>query len=127
MRGKARPPFYSDGVLWLLIVVPLLVAAGTSALLVWREMAAANGRRGRGTPTAAGFGRGGRATPVEASTEPALKTFLEPDYWRPLWLRALRIAALALLMAAAAAAIAVVLLTLGRWVDDLIRNFVAEG
>jgi hypothetical protein len=114
-------------VVWLLIVVPLLVAAGISALLVWRETAAANGTRGRGAPRAAGFGRGGRATPVEASTEPALKTFLEPDYWRPLWLRALRIGALALLMAAAAAAIAVVLLTLGRWVDDLIRNFVAEG
>ncbi|HEX9311976.1 MAG TPA: hypothetical protein VGA30_04005 [Actinomycetota bacterium] len=122
-----RPPFYSDGVLWLLIVVPLLVAAGTSALLVWHEMAAANGTRGRGTPTAAGFGRGGRATPVEASTEPALKTFLEPDYWRPLWVRALRIGALALLMAAAAAAIAVVLFTLGRWAGDALRNFVSKG
>ncbi|MFL5799572.1 MAG: hypothetical protein ACJ77A_16775 [Actinomycetota bacterium] len=112
---------------WLLIVVPLVVAGGTSALLVWRETAAANGTRARGAPRAAGFGRGGRATPVEASTEPALKTFLEPDYWRPLWLRALRIGALALLMAAAAAVIAFGLLTLGRWVGDAIRSFVEKG
>jgi hypothetical protein len=115
-------------VLWVVIVVPLAVAAGTSALLVWRETAAANGSRVKGAPKAAGFGRGGQPTPMEAaSNEAGLKSFLEPDYWRPLWLRALRIVGLALLMAAAAAAIAIGLYALGRWAGDALRNYVNKG
>jgi hypothetical protein len=114
-------------VVWLLILVPLLVAAGTSALLVWRETAAANGNRARGTPKAAGFGSGGRPTPMEGSTEAGLKTFLEPDYWRPGWLRALRILVLFLLMAAAAAVISTGLYLLGRWAGEAIKNFVTQG
>jgi hypothetical protein len=115
-------------VVWLLIVVPLLVAGGTSALLVWRETAAANGAaRARGAPRAAGFGQGGQPTPMEGSGEAGLKTFLEPDYWRPAWIRALRIVMLAVIMAAAATAIAVALYLLGRWAGDAIRNFVTKG
>ena len=114
--------------LWLLIIVPLLVAAGTSALLVWRETAAANGAaRERGAPRAAGFGRGGQPTPMERSGEAGLKTFLEPDYGRPGWARALRVVVLAAVIAAAATAIAIALYVLGRWAGDAIRNFVSQG
>jgi hypothetical protein len=114
-------------VVWVVILVALLVAGGTSALLVWREAAAASAARIRGAPKAAGFGQGGEPTPVERSGEVALKSFLEPDYWRSPWLRALRILFLALLMAAAAAAVAAALFVLGRWAGETLRRFVIQG
>jgi hypothetical protein len=91
---------------FLLIVVPLAVAAATSVLLVRREAAASAGTATRHTPRAAGFGRGGQPLPVESSGDAGLSSLLEPDYYRPAWLRLLRIVVLAVLLAATAAAIA---------------------
>jgi hypothetical protein len=92
-------------VFFVLIVLPLAVAAATSVLLVRREAAASAGTATRHTPRAAGFGRGGQPLPVEPG-DAGLSSLLEPDYYRPAWVRLLRIVVLAVLLAATAAAIA---------------------
>jgi hypothetical protein len=115
-------------VLFFLIVMPLVVAAGTSLLLVRREASTATGTALRHPPRAAGFGSGGRPVPVAPESHDAgLDTLLEPDYYRPWWLRALRIAVLAALLGVAAAAIAAGIYELGKLAGQALKDFVTKG
>jgi hypothetical protein len=110
-------------VLFWWIVVPLVVAGGTSLALVRRETAAAAGSVVRHPPSATGFGRGGRPVPVESNGDAGLATLLEPPIHRPLWVRSLRVLALAMLMVAAAAVIAGAIFEIGKWVGDALKSF----
>jgi hypothetical protein len=114
-------------VFFLLIVVPLAVAAATSVLLARREAAAGAGTATKHTPRAAGFGRGGQPVPVEYSGEPGLPALLEPDYYRPVWLRLLRALVLAVLLTATAAGIAAGIFFLLRAVGLALKSFVTGG
>ncbi len=121
-------PNYSDDVLIWMIVVPLVVAGGTSLFLVRREAAAAAaGTALKHPPRAAGFGLGGQPVPVESNGDAGLKTLLEPDYYRPWWLRVLRFLVLAVLVAIVAAIVAGGIYEIGRWVGQSLKDFVTKG
>ena len=113
--------------LLVLIVLPIAVAAGISLLLVRREAAVSAGMATKHQPRAAGFGQGGRPVPVEPSGDVGLKSMLEPDYWRPGWLRALRVLVLAVLLAVAATAIAAGVFLLLRVAAQAFVKFVTNG
>jgi hypothetical protein len=120
-------PNYSGDVFIWMIVVPLALAAGISLLLVRREATAAAGSALKHPPRAAGFGRGGQPVPVEPNGDSGLKALLEPDYYRPWWLHALRFLALALLVAFVAAVIAFGIYEMGRWVGQTLKDFITRG
>jgi hypothetical protein len=120
-------PNYSGDVLIWMIVVPLAVAGATSLLLVRREAATAAGSGVKHSPRAAGFGHGGQPVPVEANGDAGLKSLLQPDYYRPWWLRLLRFLALAVLVAVVAAIVAAGIYEIGRWVGQVLKDFVARG
>jgi len=113
--------------LLLLIVVPLAVAAGISLLLVRREAALGAGTATKHQPRAAGFGQGGRPVPVDGSGDVGLNSLLEPDYWRPGWLRALRVLVLAVIVAVAGTAIAAGIFFLLRMLAQAFIDYVTGG
>lgn len=112
--------------LLFLIVVPVVVAAGTAALLARREAAASASPGAKHQPRAAGFGIGGQPVPVERSGD-GLRTLIEPDYFRPWWLRMLRVVVLAVLLTGAAAVAAAAVYVLGKWAGDALKSFVSSG
>ena len=107
--------------LLFLIVLPMVVAGGISVLLARREAATSASPATKHTPRAAGFGLGGQAVPIDRGD--GLRTLLEPDYYRPWWLRALRLVGLAVLLTAVAAVLAAALYFLGRWAGEALRSF----
>jgi hypothetical protein len=113
--------------LLLLIVVPIVVAAGISLLLVRREAALSAGTTAKHQPRAAGFGQGGRPLPVDTSGDTGLKSLLEPDYWRPGWLRALRVLVLAIVVTVAGTAIAAGIFLLLRMAAQAFIDYVTGG
>jgi hypothetical protein len=113
--------------LLLMIAVPVLVAGGISFLLVRREAALSAGSAAKHQPRAAGFGQGGRPVPVDGSGDAGLKSLLEPDYWRPGWLRALRVLVLAVIVAVAGTAIAAGIFFLLRILAQAFVDYVTGG
>jgi len=108
-----------------LIVVPVVVAAGTAVLLARREAATSASPSAKHQPRAAGFGIGGQPVPVERGE--GLKTLLEPDYHRAWWRRALRLVVLAVLLTAAAAVVAAGIYFMGKWAGEALKTFVSKG
>ena len=111
--------------LLIVILVPLLVAAGTSFLLVRRETAAAT-TGVRHQPRAAGFGQGGLPVPVQPS-DSGLASLLEPPLRRPWWLRVLHLVLLAVLLTIAAAVVAGGIYELGKLAGQALKRFATGG
>jgi len=109
----------------LVILVPLLVAVGTSLLLVRRETASAAGTL-KHPPRAAGFGHGGMPVPVEPM-DSGLAALLEPPLRRPWWLRMLRLLVLAVLLTIAAAVVAAGIYEIGKWLGEAFKRFATGG